>query len=268
MIPAYLFLFLSLSAESQTSPKIEPIKDPKSIEDYEHQFMGCPANSECDQVMGLQLSRWNELIKKIKGSDSSEAQKSQHLELFRAKYGIPVEFYTLQKSQQTFRPLLFNSPCKEHNPKVGDKILKGMAFLKSLSNEKAVIWRDQTQTELAPGETLLPQPIFVYNSDTPTKYLIPLEDQPLFIKNGDLYILKEAEDLYYFLRVSPNGQWRVENLPMDRLTLWEEKRLEVICPKEQKKLAPKIFGVEFCKSVWNEDLKKSVAVRMYRGCVI
>jgi hypothetical protein len=268
MKPAYFFLFLSLSALSQTKPKIESLKDPKTIEDYEHQFRGCPANSECDQVMGLQMTRWNDLLKKIKGSEFTEAQRSQYLELFRAKYGIPAEFYTLQKSQQTFKPLLFNSPCKEHNPKSGEKVLKGIAFLKSLSREKAVIWRDQTQTELSPGETLIAQPVFVYSSAAPTEYLIPLGDQPLFIKNDDLYILKEAEDLFYILRVSKNGEWKVENFPMDQLTQWEEKRSEITCPKEEKKLAPKVFGVEFCKSVWNEDLKKNVAVRMYQGCII
>lgn len=264
----YFFIFITLSAYSQTKAKIEPLKEPKTMEDFEHQFRGCPANSECDQVMGLQMTRWNDLIKKIKGPGMKENQRAQYLDLFRSKYGIPVEFYTYQKSQQTFKPLLFSSPCKDHNPKNGEKVLKGMAFLKSMSKDKAVIWRDQTQTELPVGEVLIPQPVFVYNGEVRTDYALPLGDQPLFIKNNDLYVVREADELFYVLRVSKSGDWKIESLQMDQLTQWEDKRSEVACPKEKEKLAPKVFGVEFCKSVWNEDLKKSVIVKMHQGCVI
>jgi hypothetical protein len=190
------------------------------------------------------------------------------VELFRAKYGIPVEFYTYQKSQQSFKPLLFNSSCKDHNPKTGEKVLKGMAFLKSLSKDKAVIWRDQTQIEVKPGDLLIPQPVFVYSGTVPDEYLLPLGDQPLFIKNSELYILRETDDHFYVLKVSKNGDWKIQNIAMDELSKWDDQRSEVSCPKGTIKPDPKIFGVEFCKTVWNEDLKKTVIVKMYQGCPI
>jgi hypothetical protein len=264
----YLLFFFSLSVFSESPPDIKVIPGPKSLEDFEHQFKGCLENSECDQVMGLQLTRWKDLINKVRDNNMPVVKKNQFLELFRSKYGIPVEFYTDQKSQQGFKPLLFDSACKNHNPKEGPKILRGMAFVKSLSKEKAVIWRDQAQIEVPVGELLMPQPVFVYGTTEPQQYLLPLGDQPLFIKNKDLYILKEEDGFFYTLKIGPNGDWKVENTDFSRLSEWEDKRNEVPCPVDKTKLAPKSFEVEFCKSIWSEDLKKAVVVKMHQGCVI
>ncbi len=265
---SYLLLLLSLKALGQASPKIEVIPPPKTLEDYDHQFKGCPENSECDQVMGHQLSRWNELIKKLKSPGMEEKEKVQFLELFRGKYGLPVEFYTIQKSQQGFKPLLFNSPCKEHNQKTGEKILRGTAFLKGLTREKAFVWRDQTQIEVPVGELLTAQPLIVYRDGVETRYDIPLGDQPLFIRKGDLYLLREADDLFYFLKVSALGAWKVELVDMERLSEWELKRTEVSCPKKEFLAPQKQFSVSFCKTVWDEDQKRVLTFRMHQGCVI
>lgn len=264
----FLLFFISLSAWAQPKPRIEVIPNPKSIEDFEHQFKGCPENSECDQVMGLQLSRWNDLIKKLKEDVTDPKKKAQFMELFRGKYGIPVEFYTYQKSQQGFKPLLFDSPCKGHNPKDAPKTLKGISFVKSMSEKAAVVWRDQTQIEVPIGELLIPQKVFVWNEGEPTIYHLPLGDQPLFIKDKSLYVLKEQDDYFYVLKVSPDGDWKIEDIDMTKLSEWEEKKSHVTCLKIPPNPYPEIFKDEFCKSVWNEDLKKPVTVKMFQGCSI
>lgn len=264
---SYIVFFISLTAWAQPTPQIEVLPNPKSIEDFDHQYKGCLENSECDQVMGLQLNRWKELIKKIQGEEMTDTKKNQFLELFRSKYGIPVEFYTTEKSQQGFKPLMFNSHCKEHNPKPpGQKTLKGMAFVKSLKPNAAVVWRDQTQIEVPIGELFTPQPVTVYLNDGPQTFLLPIDDQPLFMKDGQLYVLKEEDGLFYTLKISKTGDWKIENLELSNLSHWSEHRSEVACPKEEKKLAPKEFGVEFCKTIWNEDTKKTVVIRLHQGC--
>lgn len=266
---SYLLFFLTISAFAEVPRQIQVIPNPKSIEDFDHQFKGCLENSECDQVMGLQLTRWKDLINKVKEDKIEPSKKAQFVELFRAKYGIPVEFYTYQKSQQGFKPLLFNSSCKEHNPKDPNaKVLRGISFLKSLTKDKAIVWRDQTQIEVPTEDLLIPQPVIVYYPDGPKTYYLPLDDQPMFIKNKELMVLKDEDDFFYTLKVSLNGDWKVENMDMSRLTEWEDKKENVTCPKDTTKLAPKIFGVEFCKSVWDEDLKKNVVVKMHQGCII
>lgn len=265
---SYLLFFLTLSAFGQIKPKIEVIPNPKSLEDFDHQYKGCLENSECDQVMGLQLTRWKDLITKVREDKITPAKKAQFLELFRAKYGIPVEFYTYQKSQQGFKPLLFNSSCKDHNPKDDSKkVLRGMAFLKSLAMDKAIVWRDQTQIEV-PTDLVIAQPVTVYYPDGAKTYSLPLNDQPLFIKNKSLYVLKEEDSFFFALKVEANGDWKIEDLDMTRLSDWEDKKQTVTCPKDKTNSTPKIFGVEFCKTVWDEDLRKEVTVKMHQGCII
>lgn len=263
---SYLLIFFSLSVLGQTKSKIEVIPNPKSIEDFDHQYKGCLENSECDQVMGLQLSRWKVLIAKLKDENQDSARKVQFLEHFRSKYGLPVEFYTSQKSQQGFKPLLFNSPCKNHNPKDGVKVLRGVAFLKSLDQSKGMVWRDQTQIEVPVGELLQPQPVIAYLEGVPTLFQLPVGDQPLFIKDKKLFVLKEEDDFFYMLGISASGDWKIENVDLGRLSEWQEKISDVNCPKDAKPYAPKTFETEFCRSVWDEDLKKSVVVKMHLGC--
>lgn len=264
-----LLFFVSMTAFSQTTPQIQVMKEPRNIEDFDHQFKGCLENSECDQVMGLQLTRWRNLVNKLKDDSMDAAKKAKFVELFRAKEGIPAEFYTSQKSQAGFKPMLFDSPCKEHNPKdKAKKVLKGTSFVMGLSKDKATIWRDQAKLEVPTGELVIPQPVAVYNGPTPTMYYLPLTDQPLFIKNNALQILREDEGFFYNLSVSPDGTWKVDYLDFSRLSTYEDKRSEAVCPKDATKLAPPEFGVEFCKNIWNEDLKKTVVVKMHLGCVI
>lgn len=266
---SYLVFFLSFSVWAQTTPSIEVIPEPKNIEDFEHQYKGCLANSECDQIMGLQLQRWSDIILKVKSDKVEESKRPQYLELFRSKYGIPVEFYTTQKSQQGFKPLMFNSPCKDHNPKQKDQqILRGKAFVKSITKDKAIIWRDQAQMEISTESLFIPQPVTVYYPDGPKTYFLPLDEQPLFIKNKELFVLMEEDDFFFVLKINETGEWKIENVNMTRLTEWQDKKQNISCPKEKTKLAPKVFGVEFCKNIWDEDLKKTLPVRLHEGCVL
>lgn len=216
--------------------------------------------------MGHMLGQWRTLITKLKeGTDPKK--NAQELELYRAKYGIPVEFYTNQKSQQGFRPVLHDSPCKEHNPKDQEKILRGTSFIKSISEEKAIIWRDQSQIELPLKDNMTPQPVKVYFEKGAVTYQLPINDQPLFIKNRELYILKEDDGLYYTLKVSEKGDWKIVYLNMTELSMWEDKRENVACPQDANKV-PSLFTYEFCKTVWDVDAKKALPVRMSQGCII
>jgi hypothetical protein len=264
----YLLFFLSFSLFAQSKAQIEVLKNPQSLEDFEHQFKGCPENSECDQVMGLQLGRWKDLVSKLKDGEMTATKKVQFLELFRAKYGIPVEFYTYQKSQLGFKPLLYNSSCRNHNPKDKEKkILRGSAFLKSLSSTEGVVWRDQTQIQVPVGELIVPQPVQVF-SPTPVTYQLPLGDQPLFIKNKELHILREEDGLFYFLKISSTGDWKVEDVDMSRLSFWEDKRENVTCPVEKEKSKSIYFESSFCKKIWDEDTKTTLIIKMNEGCII
>lgn len=267
----YFVLILLFPAFAAARPEIKVIDEPKSLEDFEHPNKGCPANSECDQVMGHQMKNWQELVKSLADNSTlSSVKKAEALDEFRAKAGIPAEFYTYKKSEQGFKPFFFNSPCKEHIPKDPKndetRVLRGTAFLKSLTKDKAVIWRDQAQIEAPVGALLIPQPVTVFSPAGPVQYSIPIDDQPLFIRDKSLFILREEEGFFFVLRISQTGEWKIVDLDLTRLSEWEDKREYVTCPADKEKKTPKEFGVTFCKSVWDEDLKKPVVVRMHAGC--
>lgn len=267
MKTGYLLLFFSLTTFAQTPKRIQVIPNPQSLEDFDHQFKGCPENSECDQAMGMALQRWKDLISKLRADGATDAKDIALLEIFRSKYGIPTEFYTYEKSQQGFKPLLYNSPCKSHNPKApAPKVVKGTAFIKGIDGSKAVVWKDQNQIDVPLKDLLIPQPVKVYFS-TPVTYSIALGDQPLFIKDKSLYILKEEDSFYYMLKVSETGEWKIENPNLGELSKWEDKRNYIKCPEDKDKAAA-VFENEFCKTVWDNDLKKTVIVRMQEGCTI
>lgn len=262
------FLFFGVSyGQTKLQGPVEVLPNPQSYEDFEHQNKGCPENSECDEVMGLQLSRWKKLLSSLKSSDASEEKKAEALESFRSKYGIPVEFYTTVKSQQGFRPLYFSSPCPNHNPKnASQKILKGSAFVKGFNPKSAVIWRDQAQLEVPVGELLQPQPVRAYFKDAPVDYLLPLGDQPLYLTGKHLYVLREDDELFYTLRISPDGEWRIVPTELSKLSLREGRRDNAKCPDE--KTSTEIFKNDFCKSIYDEKEERTVIIRMHQGCAI
>ena len=216
----------------------------------------------------MQLGRWKDLVRKLKDDDMSTTKKVQFLELFRAKYGIPVEFYTYQKSQLSFKPLLYNSSCRGHNLKEKEKqILRGSAFLKSLSSTEGVVWRDQTQIQVPVGELMVPQPVQILSTEAVT-YQLPLGDQPLFIKDKSLHVLREEDGLFYFLKIGRTGDWKIEDVDMSRLSFWEEKRENTNCPAEKEKTKSQYFESSFCKKIWDEDSKSSLTIKLNEGCVI
>jgi hypothetical protein len=265
MRASYLLFFLSLAVFGQTKPVIKVLPIVPGPEDYEHMNPGCPENSECDPVMGQQMKKWMDLVKKVSFEESTPQSKSQQIEAFRAQFGIPVEVYTTQKSQQGFKPILFNSTCRDHSSKADQKILKGIAFTKGITQKAGQVWRSSAQIEVPVSELYLPQPVTVFFPEGARTYQLPLGDQPLFVKDKSLHVLKDEEDLFFMLKVSPLGEWSVEATDLSELSQWTDRRTEVACPKSDVKVPP-AFGSHFCKSIWDEDAKKPVVVLMHLGC--
>ncbi|MFA7612651.1 MAG: hypothetical protein WCY48_00335 [Candidatus Caldatribacteriota bacterium] len=262
MLLSYLVLFLIVSPLSWSAPQVKVLSEPSTPQEFIHQNPGCLENSECDPVMGHQINEWNQLIKnpKLKGKDKRLAL-SKHLK----ERGIPTEFYTIQKVSRFFKPMLFNSHCRNHNPKEGEKILRGTSFIKSLTPDKAVIWRDQTQIEFTPDEQLVAQPIKVYFDEVPKIFLSSLDDQPLFIKDHKLYILKEYEEEFFLLEIDEKGKWEIVDMDISKLSFYEDKKAHMECPNSVG-THPTEFEVRFCKGIWDESQSKLIPVEMYQGC--
>ncbi len=266
MTITYFLLFLMFSAFAQNNPRIQVLPNPESLEDFTHEIKGCPENSDCDQAMGHLFSKWKDLVQKHKNS-TDQNKISHEFETFRAQFGIPIEFYTFEKAKKAYMPATHTSECKEHNPKQGEKILRGTSFIKSIGPAKAFIWRDQSQIELPLNENLLPQPVTVFYETGALTYFLPINDQPLFIKNKELYILKEEDGVYFMLKVSSQGDWKIISFDLSNIGQFEDKKENINCP--ESKVKPHLaFGHIFCKKVFDADTRKLVTVQMALGCSI
>jgi hypothetical protein len=270
MALTYFLLIFTLSALGQGQMRIEVLPNPTSLEDFDHQFKGCPENSQCDQVMGHMLLRWKNYLQDLKSSGDRK-KNALKLENYRKKYGLTFEFYTTEKSSQqikgTLAPVIHSSSCREHNPKKGEKILRAMVFAKSLSSSELLVWRDHGEIKFPLAPHIRAQVVRVYEGASFHQYLLSLGDQPLFMKDGDLYVLKEDQDFYYMLKISRQGQWSVVDVDFSKLSEWESKRQDVECPKEAEGADP-IFTHSFCKKLWDEREKKLLVVKMQLGCAI
>jgi len=248
---------------------VPPPKDAESLEDFEHQFKGCPENSECDSLMGQRLLLFKDLIQKMVDEEAPEKKRALELNKFRTQFGLPVEFYTIQKSFKEFKPLLYNSPCPNHNPKKKSETqtLIGKAFIKSTAHGKAMVIRGQTQLDVPLGDLLRLQPLEVFYDKAATTYQIPIGEKPLFIKDKSLYLLKEEDNFFYFLKISAAGDWSVEEVDATIISRYQDKISDITCPAPPSQNL-EVFKSEYCQNVWSEDLKKTVVFRVYRGCVL
>lgn len=258
----YLVIFFMTSPFLWAGPQVRVLPETSMPHEFIHQNLGCLENSECDQVMGHQLHHWSKLIKNpnLKGKTKRE-ELSKHLKNF----GIPTDFYATEKENRIFKPMLFNSHCRNHNPKEGEKTLRATAFLKSLSQDQTIIWRDQTEIQYRPDKHLMAQPLKVYFQATPITFMTSLDDQPLFIKDGKVYILKEYEEEFFLLEITANGKWQIIDMDLSKLSFYEDKKTHISCPNSKEDM-PEAFMVKFCKGIWDESQEKLIPVEMYQGC--
>ncbi len=85
-----------------------------------------------------------------------------------------------------------------------------------MTKDKAIVWRDQAQIEVPVGELLTPQPVTVFTTTGAENYFIPIDDQPLFIKDKSLHILKEDEGFFYVLKIDPKGDWKIVDIDLTK----------------------------------------------------
>lgn len=237
--------------------------------DGDHQNSGCPENSECDQVMGLQYKRWQNLLRNLQLKEKSSQKQGQYVQGHLELYGIPVEFYTTHKSAKTFRPIYYNSPCREHNPKDKplERVLRAMSFVKKTSKDTVTIWRDQAQLEIPFSDDLVFADLDITTDEGVQTLKVPLDEEPLYLtKNGPVF-LREDDGLFYALQIDYNGVWKVINLDMTTLSNYESKKRSTQCGEKEK--GPKLsgpFNVAICKDIWDDSAKKLRPVVLRRGC--
>lgn len=235
----------------------------------DHQNSGCPENSECDQVMGLQLKRWQNLLRNLQDKEKDSKKQVKFIQGFLDLYGVPAEFYTNSKSAQSFKPLYYNSPCREHNPKDKplEKVLRGMSFIKKTTPTGVVIWRDQATLEIPLSDQIQLAKLDIQEEGTLKSYYIPLDEEPLYLSKDGPVFLREDDGLFYGLQILNSGDWKIAGLDFTNLSFFESKKKMVDCPKNDKTpLLEGPFHTVICKEIWDHSAKKNRLAILRRGC--
>lgn len=239
-----LYLF-SHQALGFSKAHLEKIKNKKDITyaDLAHENLGCPENSECSKANGKKLLKWSSIIKKYADKPRLLSKK---LEKFRKQNGIPVEFllHDNLNTKQTLDPIVWDSRCRHHNPKEGTKIVKGMKF-----------FRNNPKTDKLK---------FIQVKTPDSVYEIPYGDQPLFIRNKELIIVKEYEEAFYHMSISPKGKWKILNVRSSQTAKGRINRENADCKTKTK--GNEYFLGSYCAKIWDEDKKDSVLIEQDWTC--
>lgn len=242
-------------------------------EEIAHDNPGCPENSECDALMGMQMKTWKTLAASLKGTNKSYALTEKLLQDFTTKKGWPASFYVRPEIRTTLKPILFTSSCALHNSKEPTlKLMRAEAFIKDVKEGSATIVKGNTEYKLKIGETIFLQQVIIHRPDkSKQEYWLPLGEKPLFMEGSELYTLVESEDYFSYLKSSPDGSWNFSVTPPDKandsVSFYYEQSQEIPCTDEAKAI-PIPFGFQrtYCKSLPNMEGKSAGVIQYFWDC--
>lgn len=241
----------SLAGKTMSQQHIQKLEQKEKItyRDLVHENYGCPENSICSEQMGKKMERWENFVKKLANSPG----KTEKLEAFRKKHGLPMAFLARKESALALDPVLFASRCELHNPKDRKKtVYKGIQF-----------FRNDPQSQSAMFD-----PVFVFGPDKNEKlvYQVPYEEAPIMLEGKNLVLAREYDNFFYYLSVSPEGKWKVVRPSEEHLKTALRRFADVDCPAQEKNLNKETHLKTYCKSVWNSKTKQNQTLRLAWSC--
>ena len=220
------------------------VTDPK-VQEFEHENLGCPINSECSEAMGKLLTKWLEAL------DGPQKDKTKRLNAFKEKYGTPLQVLGRKDIYENADPILWNSRCKIHNPKNPNyTVYRGYAFIKDkLKLENGIF-----------------TPVYVYEGTEKKEYKIPYGDTVALIQNDELIVLKDYEDHFFKIAIKPDGSYRFIDIPNQTTRRALGKKIkDYKCPEERS--ADKVyFSKYYCQRVLDLDSNQLKTVQIGWAC--
>lgn len=228
---ALIFLFISFFTTNVFSLEYSKID-----------FDGCPENSYCKKETGANRKKWLDELKLFSKGKITEQKMNAFVQ---SEYGIPLSGWALEEASLQPNILMWDSPCKQHkNP--ANKYYIMEVFKKSLS-----------PNELKESPSLLFSWAIIKTAGKELETMVvPRGDAPLFMKDGNLYFLREEEGLYYGLLINKEGK-----LKITRSESTPNSPKEVACDKEMVDLflrlspSPNFYQGQYCKEIWDKSNK-------------
>lgn len=238
----------------------------------EHENMGCPENSLCSLEMGQYRQEWLNLINELKKRRSS--QNFKELEKFRQRNGLLVNFWSIPHYKESFRPILWESPCPHHRlKKASEKIYLGEGFIRDTKQVSAHTFWGKKYWNFSLGGVITLDPLILWDSSEhplrATTYYVPQKELPLFIESGHLQLILETDNYYYGLKVSQRGDWQVTALPNKSYPL-----KEVSCPQITQDFLKKHLKLDYvsvyqstlCYEIWDKSEQKKRLLQSFWAC--
>lgn len=237
---ALLILFSTSLAFAQNLGEVSSFKD------IEHKNKGCPINSDCSKTNGILMQQWNKIF-----IHEKSAKRFKLMKKFSVEHGLPLQFLADKDVKKQYDPILWNSRCRHHNPKnPNNNIYQGMMFTKSIPLKGDLNF----------------DPVYVFHKGKATKYMLPYQDKPFFIKGDRVYILKDYDDYFYQISVGKKGDFRLENEQLSIFTKSTSKKIkEFPCP-ENKIEKSDLYTSTYCQKVWDIDTNEMKTVQVFWSC--
>ncbi|MBF0299947.1 MAG: hypothetical protein HQK51_14575 [Oligoflexia bacterium] len=184
-----------------------------------HEIKGCPENSTCTSESGKLYIKWNDLLKSLNSkTTNTQLKKANLLEDFRKHYGIPIDFWIKDNIPSNISPWIvtWDSPCLEHqknnsnsnsnDKNNGPKIQIAEAFVKNTVKNT----HDKNLNLNLENKNIFLKPLLIeYAKDDIETYYLSSEDNPNYVINKNIMILKEADGVFFNLQISANGNWKI-----------------------------------------------------------
>lgn len=223
-----------------------------SLEYSKIDFDGCPENSYCKKETGINRKKWIEQLKDFSSGKISEQKLNTFIQ---AEYGFPISGWAQETASLLPNILMWDSPCKQHQN----------------SNNKYYI-SELFRKNFNPSELKEYPPIFfsraiVLDNNKITSYTIPRGDAPLYMKDGNLYFLREEEGIFYGLLIGKDGAIR---LTKNQTSSNPPKETE--CTKDQIAMflreapSPNFYQGHYCKEIWDQTSKSYKSTLLGWSC--
>jgi hypothetical protein len=204
----------------------EDIASPPSLATLEHEHPGCVSNARCSAKTGRHRLEWSKLVTSVKLMKNPWPT----LERWRAKNGIPFEFWSYRESFDDFSPMIFNSPCPLHTPVKPEKenpiIFVGETFVSKIKNTAAITHRGERIIPVGPTLDVYFDQVLVLEKKKISSYSVPRGEIPLNLEQNALVLIRDYEGFYYGLKIFKDGKMEIVGPPEKA----ETERVE--CPEE------------------------------------
>ncbi|MFA6235755.1 MAG: hypothetical protein WC635_00400 [Bacteriovorax sp.] len=217
------------------------------------EYEGCPENAYCKKETGANRKKW---IEQLRGFSTGKISEQKLNSFVQSEYGLPVSGWAQEEGSLQPNILLWDSPCKQHS-KSTNKYYIAEVFRKNFrSNELKEI-----------PNVIFSRVVMLDESKQPFAITVPRGDAPLFLKDGNLYYLREEEGMFYGLLIDKNGKFAITKNETST-----EPAKEATCSKDLIALfnreapSPNFYQGTFCKEIWDKTSKSYKTVLLGWSC--